>query len=84
MTGQDDGTSTRLVILDNLVSALDALLDVGSSQLLSELVLADGTDVDDVVARQDVGGCSCGVLGCSTGDVGDLVALDDVVVAVRD
>lgn len=83
MAGQDDGTGTGLFILDNLVSALDALLVVGSLQLLSELVLADGTDVDDVVGRQDVGGCSCGVLGCSTSDVGDLVVLDDIVVAVE-
>ena len=82
MAGQDDSTRARLVILDDLVGADDAFLFIGLLQLLCELILADGTDVDDVVGRQDISGRSCGVLCGSTGNVGDLVVLDDVVVAV--
>ena len=81
VSGQNDGTSARLVILDNLIRTDDAFLLIGLMQLLRELVLADGADVDDVVGGQDVRGCSCGVLCGSAGDVGNLVVLDDVVVA---
>lgn len=78
---QHNGTSTGLVILDDLVSRCDAFLVVCLFELLGEVVLAYGTDVDDVVGGEDVGGCSGAVLGCSTGDVSYLVILDDIIVA---
>ena len=83
MTGQHNGTSTRLVILYDLISTHDTFLVIRLFQLLGQCIFTYGTDVDDVFGRKDVGCCSCSVLGCSAGDVGYLVVFGDVVVAAQ-
>lgn len=54
VAGDKDGARARLLACEDLVGRLDALLLVGSAELVGELVVADGTDVGDRVGREDV------------------------------
>ncbi len=54
VTCQKNSTGTSLSTVSDLVSGLDALLVIGSSELVSELVISDGTNVDYVFWWEDV------------------------------
>lgn len=81
VTSDHHGAGTRSGVLVDLVGGLDTLLVVGSTELVSELVLSDRSNVSNVLCGQDVGGSSSGVLGGTSSEIGNLVILDDFIVA---
>jgi hypothetical protein len=54
VTCQENSTCTSLSSFGDLVSGLDTLLVVRSSELISKLILSNGTDVDYVFWWEDV------------------------------
>lgn len=54
VAGDDDGASSGLLAVEDLVGGLNTLFVVGGSELLGEVVVSDGTDVGGRVGGEDV------------------------------
>lgn len=68
VASDQSGTLTGADVGLHLVHGLDTGFFVFVKQSLAELVLTDGTEVDDLAGAQDIGSASGGVLGSTTGN----------------
>jgi hypothetical protein len=76
----DDGTAASGHLLIDAVLDTQTGLGGGLAQDIGVLVLADATEEDDAVSRQDVLGTTGGVLGSTAGGEGGLAVVEEVLV----